>query len=102
MRRLDCAGIEVRFHDDRDTGKHIGVKFTDGDITVNGSKIDRHFTYRRLDSLFELNRKQSQGTSPVAKPKVVAVGEFHADMFPGVAMGDIMEPDLNPAPVLDT
>ena len=71
MRRLDCAGIEVRFHDDRDTGKHIGVKFTDGDITVNGSKIDRHFTYRRLDSLFELNRKQSQGTSPVAKPKVV-------------------------------
>ncbi len=40
-------------------------------ITVNGSKIDRHFTYRRLDSLFELNRKQSQGTSPVAKPKVV-------------------------------
>lgn len=71
MRRLDYAGIEVKFHDDRHTGKHIGVKFTDGDITVNGSKIDRHFTYRRLDSLFELNRRHGQGARPVAQSKVV-------------------------------
>lgn len=44
-RRLACAGIDIKFHDDHNTGKHIGVKFTDGDITVNGSKIDRAFTY---------------------------------------------------------
>ena len=71
-RRLACAGIEVKFHDDHNTGKHIGVKFTDGDITVNGSKIDRAFTYRRLNNLFEFNRKQScqQTDSTPRQPKV--------------------------------
>ncbi len=69
-RRLECAGIKVKFHDDRDTGKHIGVKFTDRDITVNGSKIGRAFTYRRLNNLFELNRKQEQPSSQTVQPKV--------------------------------
>ena len=57
-RRLACAGIEVKFHDDHNSGKHIGVKFTDGDITINGSKIDRTFTYLRLNNLFDFNRRQ--------------------------------------------
>ena len=71
-RRLACAGIDVKFHDDRNTGEHIGVKFSDGDITMNGSKIDRAFTYRRLNNLFELNRKQEQSraTSSTPQPKV--------------------------------
>ena len=70
--RLACAGIEVKFHDDHNTGKHIGVKFTDGDITINGSKIDRAFTYRRLNNLFEFNRKQGfEQSDPIRqKPKV--------------------------------
>ena len=69
-RRLECAGIKVKFHNDRDTGNHIGVKFTDRDITVNGSKIGRAFTYRRLNNLFELNRKQEQPSSQTVQPKV--------------------------------
>ena len=71
-RRLACAGIEVKFHDDHNTGKHIGVKFTDGDITVNGSKIDRAFTYRRLNNLFEFNRRhgQQQSDYTTTRPKV--------------------------------
>ena len=62
----------MKFHDDRDTGKHIGVKFSDGDITLNGSKIDRAFTYRRLNNFFEANRKHGQQqTSPQPnQPKV--------------------------------
>lgn len=70
--RLACAGIEVKFHDDHNTGKHIGVKFTDGDITINGSKIDRAFTYRQLNNLFEFNRKQGfEQSDPIRqKPKV--------------------------------
>ena len=71
-RHLACAGIYVKFHDDRNTGEHIGVKFTDGDITINGSKIDRHFAYRRLNNLFELNRKQAhnQPLATAAQPNV--------------------------------
>lgn len=71
-RRLACAGIDVKFHDAHNTGEHIGVKFTDGDITMNGSKIDRAFTYRRLNNLFELNRKQGQNrvATQAQQPKV--------------------------------
>ena len=48
------------------------MKFTDGDITVNGSKIDRAFTYRRLNNLFEFNRMhgQRQSDHAPAHPKV--------------------------------
>lgn len=67
QRRLACAGIDVEFHTDRNTGERIGVKFTDGDTTLNGSKIDRHFTYRRLNNFFESNRKQGQ-SQPSATP----------------------------------
>lgn len=71
-RRMAYAGIEVKFHDDRETGKHLGVKFSDGDITVNGSKIDRAFSFRRLNNLFESNRKQlgNQQSAPVSQPRV--------------------------------
>ena len=72
-RRLRCAGIDVIFHDDRNTGKHIGVKFSDGDITVNGSKVDRKFTFRRLDNLFQLHAKNQAQTSPLSAPKVTVV-----------------------------
>ena len=71
-RRLACAGIDVKFHDDHNTGEHIGVKFSDGDITMNGSKIDRAFTYRRLNNLFDFNRKHGHQQSDNAhkRPKV--------------------------------
>ena len=63
----------MKFHDDFNTGKHIGVKFSDGDITMTGSKIDRDFTYRRLNNFFEFNRKQEcrQSDSIPHKPKVM-------------------------------
>ena len=89
-RRLACAGIEVKFHDDRDTGKHVGVKFSDGDITLNGSKIDRAFTYRRLNNLFELNRKhgQRQSNSVPKQPKVTI--EYAPAQKPSL-VGDVVE-----------
>ena len=39
---------------------------------MNGSRIDRTFTYRRLNNLFELNRKQGQHqpSATTAQPKV--------------------------------
>lgn len=70
-RRMACAGIEVKFHDDRETGEHIGLKFSNGDITMNGSKIHRNFTYGKLDKVFDLNAKQGQTQSaPASQPRV--------------------------------
>lgn len=53
--RLAPAGIIVEFYNDRDTGKPQGIRFSDGEFTFNGSKIDRAFSYKRLDKFFAKN-----------------------------------------------
>lgn len=69
-RRLAPAGITVEFYNDRDTGKPQGIRFSDGEFTFNGSKIDRAFSYRRLDKFFAKNAEtreaQSQQTAPIS------------------------------------
>ena len=66
------------------------MKFSDGDITMNGSKIDRTFTYRRLKNLFELNRKQGQNqpSATAAQPKVTVQ---YAPQKPSSLIEDVVE-----------
>ena len=69
-RRLAPAGITVEFYNDRDTGKPQGIRFSDGEFTFNGSKIDRAFSYKRLDKFFSKNagikEAQSQQTASIS------------------------------------
>lgn len=69
-RRLAPAGITVDFYNDRDTGKPQGIRFSDGEFTFNGSKIDRAFSYKRLDKFFAKNagikETQPQQTAPIS------------------------------------
>ena len=69
-RRLASADITVEFYNDRDTGKPQGVRFSDGKFTFNGSKIDRAFSYMRLDKFFSKNagikEAQSQQTASIS------------------------------------
>ena len=74
-RRLAPAGLTVEFYNDRDTGKPQGIRFSDGKFTFNGSKIDRAFSYKRLDKFFAKNagirETQPQQTAPISvKAKV--------------------------------
>lgn len=69
-RRLAPAGITVELYNDRDTGKPQGIHFSDGEFTFNGSKIDRAFSYKRLDKFFAKNtgikEAQSQQTASIS------------------------------------
>ena len=69
-RRLAPAGITVEFYNDRDTGKPQGIRFSDGEFTFNGSKIDRAFSYKRLDKFFAKNagirETQPQQPTPIS------------------------------------
>ncbi len=78
--RLAPAGITVEFYNDRDTGKPQGIRFSDGEFTFNGSKIDRAFSYRRLDKFFaknagirEVQPQRQQPVSVTAKVKEAPV-----------------------------
>ena len=84
-RRLAPTGITVEFYNDCDTGKPQGIRFSDGDFTFNGLKIDRAFSYKRLDKFFaknagirEAHPQQSAPISVTTKVKespVANVGE---------------------------
>ena len=69
-RRLAPAGITVEFYNDRDTGKPQGIRFSDGEFTFNGSKIDLAFSYKRLDKFFAKNagirETQPQRPAPIS------------------------------------
>ena len=80
FRRLAPAGITIEFYNDRDTGKPQGIRFSDGEFTFNGSKIDRAFSYRRLDKFFaknagirEVQPQRQQPVSATAKVKEAPV-----------------------------
>lgn len=69
-RRLAPAGITVEFYNDRDTGKPQGLRFSNGEFTFNGLKIDRAFSYKRLDKFFAKNagirEAQPQRPAPIS------------------------------------
>ena len=67
-RRLTPAGITVEFYNDRDTGKPQGIRFSDGEFTFNGSKIDRAFSYKRLDKFFAKNAGIRETPPPQTAP----------------------------------
>ena len=66
--RLAPAGITVEFYNDRDTGKPQGIRFSDGEFTFNGSKIDRAFSYKRLDKFFAKNAGIREAPPPQTAP----------------------------------
>ena len=80
----------MKFHDDHNTGEHIGVKFSDGDITLNGSKIDRAFTCRRLNNLFEFNLKHGHQQSDTVPKQPKVTVEF-APSQKSSLVGDVLE-----------
>lgn len=86
IRRMECAGVEFKFHDDINTGEHIGVKFKMGDVTMTGSKVHRNFTYGRLSSVFELNERQgqTQESSKTAAPHPRVTYESKPAEQPGI------------------
>ena len=60
----------MQFYNDRDTGKPQGIRFSDGEFTFNGAKIDRAFSYGRLDKFFAQNtgirEAQPQQPTPIS------------------------------------
>lgn len=74
--RLAPAGITVHFYNDRDIGRPQGIRFSNGEFTFNGSKIDRAFSFGRLDKFFtknagirEVHTQQQAPISVTAKVK---------------------------------
>lgn len=59
VRELDKAGIKTEFKTKGNTTTVEGVRFRKGEYTFNGSKVDRMFSYSKIDYQLKQNARQS-------------------------------------------
>ncbi|SEA54250.1 Relaxase/Mobilisation nuclease domain-containing protein [Porphyromonadaceae bacterium NLAE-zl-C104] len=59
MQELDKAGIKTEFKYKGNTTTVEGVKFRKGEYTFNGSKVDRMFSYSKIEYQLKQNARQS-------------------------------------------
>ncbi|HMM18077.1 MAG TPA: relaxase/mobilization nuclease domain-containing protein [Petrimonas sp.] len=59
VRELDRTGIKTEFKTKGNTTKVEGVRFRKGEYTFNGSKVDRMFSYSKIDYQLKQNARQS-------------------------------------------
>ena len=59
VRELDKAGIKTEFKTKGNTATVEGVRFKKGEYMFNGSKVDRMFSYSKIDYQLKQNARQS-------------------------------------------
>lgn len=64
--RLRAEGIEIGFKTKGSTSQVEGVRFTMNNISFNGSKVDRQFSYSKIDYVLRQNaREEQQSMNPI-------------------------------------
>lgn len=59
-RKLKAEGIEVGFKTKGSTSQIEGVRFTANNLTFNGSKVDKQFSYSKIDFALRQNNRMEQ------------------------------------------
>lgn len=91
-KKLKKEGIEVGFKTKGATETIEGVRFTMNDFTFNGSKVDRQFSYSKID--FALNQNQRTEQAALPEANYTAPSEDSTSMLGGLF-------DLPDNPVID-
>ncbi|MEG0900111.1 MAG: relaxase/mobilization nuclease domain-containing protein [Oscillospiraceae bacterium] len=91
-KKLKKEGIEVGFKTKGATNTIEGVRFTMNDFTYNGSKVDRQFSYSKID--FALNQNQRIEQAVLPDTNYTAPSEDSTSMFGGLF-------DLSDNPTID-
>ncbi len=99
--RLKGDGIEVNFKTKGSTSQVEGVRFTADNITFNGSKIDRQFSYSKIDfALRQNHRAEQQQTFTTPEPTHDQHHDQHHDESPMMGLGSLL--DFASSPDIDT
>lgn len=64
QRRLKVEGIEVGFKTKGSTSQVEGVRFTMNNLSFNGYKVDKQFSYSKIDFALRQNAKAEQQSMP--------------------------------------
>ena len=74
---LNKENIQMEFKYKGSTDKIDGVIFTYNNISLSGSKIDRQYSYSKLNALFEQSQEQQEGKE---KLSLISLGSRHTDI----------------------
>lgn len=86
---LNRQGVEVRFKHKEQTNEVQGVVFTMNGYHFNGSKVDRRFSYSKIDSALQRNRNEERMS---LKPK--SYGMDISNATSGIARGELFSGSL--------
>ncbi len=62
QQKLRTDGIDLRFKTNGSTSKVQGVVFTANNLSFNGSKVDRKYSYSKIDVALDKNRQAMQNS----------------------------------------
>lgn len=62
--RLQAEGIEIGFKTKGSTSQVEGVRFTMNNLSFNGSKVDRQFSYSKIDYALRQNPREERQSLP--------------------------------------
>lgn len=74
---LNKENIQMEFKYKGSTDKVDGVIFTYNNISLSGSKIDRQYSYSKLNALFEQSQEQQEGKE---KLSLISLASRHTDI----------------------
>lgn len=89
--RLRAEGIEIGFKTKGSTSQVEGVRFTMNNLSFNGSKVDRQFSYSKIDYTLRQNaREEKQNLQPV-QPVQPHRTKQHESCSSGNTIGSIFD-----------
>lgn len=95
QKRLRSEGIELGFKTKGSTSQVEGVRFTMNNLSFNGSKVDRQFSYAKIDyALRQNNRAEQQSLPPVQQPQQRP--EHHESTTVGNSIGSLFDIPILP------
>ena len=95
QKRLRSEGIELGFKTKGSTSQVEGVRFTMNNLSFNGSKVDRQFSYAKIDyALRQNNRAEQQSLPPV--PQSQHRPEHHESTTVGNSIGSLFDIPILP------
>lgn len=91
QKRLRSEGIELVFKTKGSTSQVEGVRFTMNNLSFNGSKVDRQFSYSKIDYALRQNaREEKQSLQPIQPVKLDRT-EQHENSSLGDSIGSLFD-----------
>lgn len=101
-RRLKAEGIVMGFKTNRSTLQAEGIHFSTNNLTFNGSKVDKQFSYSKIDYVLRKNnRAEQQRNSIVQQPIRAEYEPAKSDSESLFCDGGLLDELLTSNPVYD-